>query len=53
MLPLSLLAMVLIGHIICMVFKVPAIANWLGTCLRQLKQVLQNLFLEKNPLPLL
>ena len=48
---LSLLAMVLIGRIICMVFKVLAIPNWLGTCLRQLKEVLRNLFLGKNPLP--
>ena len=30
-LPLSLLAMVLIGRIICMVFEVPALPNWLRT----------------------
>ena len=33
-LPLNLLAMVLIEGIICMVFKVPAILNWLRTCSR-------------------
>ena len=43
--------MVLIGRIICMVFKVPAIPNWLRTCSRQLKEVLRNLFLKNNPLP--
>ena len=41
--------MVLIGRIICMVFKVPAIPNWLRTCLRQLKEVLRNLFPKKEP----
>ena len=50
-LPLILLAMVLIGRIICMVFKVPAIPNWLRTCSRQLKEVLRNLFLKNYPLP--
>ena len=42
--------MVLIGRIICMVFKVPAIPNWSRTCLRQLREVLRNLFPKKNPL---
>ena len=36
--PLSLLATVLIGRIICMVFKVSVIPNWLRTCSRQLKE---------------
>ena len=43
--------MVLIERIICMVFKVPAIPNWLRTCSRQLKEVLRNLFLKNYPLP--
>ena len=40
--------MVFIGRILCMVFKVPAIPNWLRTCSRQLNEVLRNLSLKKN-----
>ena len=31
-------------------FQRPAIPNWLRTCSRQLKEILRNLFLKKNPL---
>ena len=39
------------AHNLYVVFKVPAIPNWLRTCSRQLKEVLRNLFLKKIPLP--
>ena len=38
----------LIGRIICTVFKVPVIPNWLRMCSKQLKEILRNLFLKKN-----